>query len=67
MAPFPLPSLAELREKYTYNITPFSASVKPARLAVKQEQEMDDDPDMKCFNGMFPSQSHHQTDSGEMS
>lgn len=23
MAPFPFPNLAELREKYTYNITPF--------------------------------------------
>ncbi|XP_061109257.1 TBC1 domain family member 30 isoform X2 [Conger conger] len=29
MAPFPFPQLAELREKYTYNITPFPAPVKP--------------------------------------
>ncbi|XP_042325955.1 TBC1 domain family member 30 isoform X2 [Sceloporus undulatus] len=28
MAQFPFPQLAELREKYTYNITPFPASVK---------------------------------------
>ncbi|MEQ2236965.1 hypothetical protein ILYODFUR_018042 [Ilyodon furcidens] len=28
MAVFPFPQLAELREKYTYNITPFSTSVK---------------------------------------
>uniref|UniRef100_A0A4W3I4W1 TBC1 domain family member 30 n=2 Tax=Callorhinchus milii TaxID=7868 RepID=A0A4W3I4W1_CALMI len=28
MAPFPFPQLAELREKYTYNITPFPAPVK---------------------------------------
>jgi hypothetical protein len=62
MAPFPLPSLAELREKYTYNITPFSASVKPVRSsAAKQEAEIDDGTDMKCFNGIFPS---HHTDSG---
>ncbi|XP_065538148.1 TBC1 domain family member 30 isoform X2 [Lathamus discolor] len=28
MAQFPFPQLAELREKYTYNITPFPATVK---------------------------------------
>lgn len=28
MATFPFPQLAELREKYTYNITPFPAAVK---------------------------------------
>ncbi|XP_077450674.1 TBC1 domain family member 30 isoform X2 [Stigmatopora argus] len=28
MAAFPFPQLAELREKYTYNITPFPASLK---------------------------------------
>lgn len=28
MAVFPFPQLAELREKYTYNITPFPSSVK---------------------------------------
>lgn len=28
MAPFPFPQLAELREKYTYNITPFPAPVR---------------------------------------
>ncbi|XP_078424077.1 TBC1 domain family member 30 isoform X2 [Cetorhinus maximus] len=28
MAPFPFPQLAELREKYTYNINPFPAPVK---------------------------------------
>ncbi|XP_053319376.1 TBC1 domain family member 30-like isoform X2 [Spea bombifrons] len=30
MAPFPFPQLSELREKYTYNITPFPAPVKSA-------------------------------------
>uniref|UniRef100_A0A096M6J6 TBC1 domain family member 30 n=1 Tax=Poecilia formosa TaxID=48698 RepID=A0A096M6J6_POEFO len=29
MAPFPFPQLAELREKYTYNITPFPTAAKP--------------------------------------
>lgn len=28
MAAFPFPQLAELREKYTYNITPFPAPIK---------------------------------------
>lgn len=28
MAVFPFPQLAELREKYTYNITPFPTTVK---------------------------------------
>lgn len=28
MAVFPFPQLAELREKYTYNITPFPTSVR---------------------------------------
>ncbi|PWA22204.1 hypothetical protein CCH79_00017435 [Gambusia affinis] len=28
MAPFPFPQLAELREKYTYNITPFPTAAK---------------------------------------
>lgn len=28
MAIFPFPQLAELREKYTYNITPFPTSVR---------------------------------------
>jgi hypothetical protein len=33
MAPFPFPQLAELREKYTYNITPFPATVKPTTIS----------------------------------
>ncbi|XP_060633505.2 TBC1 domain family member 30 isoform X2 [Anolis sagrei] len=49
MAQFPFPQLAELREKYTYNITPFPASVKSnsGRLGkVKdsdEENELDDE------------------------
>lgn len=38
MAVFPFPQLAELREKYTYNITPFPTSVKSnGRLVQSQE------------------------------
>uniref|UniRef100_A0A8C8E9N3 TBC1 domain family member 30 n=1 Tax=Otus sunia TaxID=257818 RepID=A0A8C8E9N3_9STRI len=33
MAQFPFPQLAELREKYTYNITPFPAAVKSTSLS----------------------------------
>ncbi|XP_012680861.2 TBC1 domain family member 30 isoform X2 [Clupea harengus] len=48
MAVFPFPQLAELREKYTYNITPFPAPVKgnsrsPSGL---EGWESDDDADM---------------------
>ncbi|XP_076153077.1 TBC1 domain family member 30 isoform X2 [Alosa pseudoharengus] len=48
MAVFPFPQLAELREKYTYNITPFPAPVKansrsPGGLG---GLESDDDADM---------------------
>jgi len=34
MAVFPFPQLAELREKYTYNITPFPTAVKPSGRSV---------------------------------
>ncbi|KAM6437890.1 TBC1 domain family member 30 isoform 2-T2 [Liasis olivaceus] len=49
MAQFPFPQLSELREKYTYNITPFPASVKStaSRLGkIKdsdEENEIDDE------------------------
>ncbi|XP_063165312.1 TBC1 domain family member 30 isoform X1 [Candoia aspera] len=49
MAQFPFPQLSELREKYTYNITPFPASVKsPASQLGKikdsdEENEIDDE------------------------
>uniref|UniRef100_A0A3Q3G562 TBC1 domain family member 30 n=1 Tax=Kryptolebias marmoratus TaxID=37003 RepID=A0A3Q3G562_KRYMA len=44
MAVFPFPQLAELREKYTYNITPFPTSVKSnGRFS---SWESDDDADM---------------------
>ncbi|XP_069844166.1 TBC1 domain family member 30 isoform X1 [Dipodomys merriami] len=43
MAPFPFPQLAELREKYTYNITPFPATVKPASLPGRHGKSRDSD------------------------
>ncbi|KAM9771523.1 TBC1 domain family member 30 isoform 1-T2 [Syngnathus typhle] len=39
MAPFPFPHLAELREKYTYNITPFPTSVKPDASGQESDDE----------------------------
>ncbi|XP_025044053.2 TBC1 domain family member 30 isoform X4 [Pelodiscus sinensis] len=51
MAQFPFPQLAELREKYTYNITPFPATVKSTSLSGRlgrnrdsdEENDLDDD------------------------
>ncbi|XP_061617922.1 TBC1 domain family member 30 isoform X1 [Phyllopteryx taeniolatus] len=48
MATFPFPQLAELREKYTYNITPFPTSVKPNGSGWESDDEAaeaDDDDD----------------------
>ncbi|XP_054574869.1 TBC1 domain family member 30 isoform X3 [Eptesicus fuscus] len=49
MAPFPFPQLAELREKYTYNITPFPAAVKPASVSGRhgkiRDSDEENDPD----------------------
>uniref|UniRef100_A0A8B9LUA1 TBC1 domain family member 30 n=1 Tax=Astyanax mexicanus TaxID=7994 RepID=A0A8B9LUA1_ASTMX len=46
MADFPFPQLAELREKYTYNITPFPAPVKANGSQGIHGWESDDDGDM---------------------
>ncbi|KAM9388657.1 TBC1 domain family member 30 [Phaethornis superciliosus] len=49
MAQFPFPQLAELREKYTYNITPFPAAVKSTsfsgRLGRTRESDEENDLD----------------------
>ncbi|KAM5287695.1 TBC1 domain family member 30 isoform 2-T2 [Ctenodactylus gundi] len=49
MAPFPFPQLAELREKYTYNITPFPATVKPSSVSGRhgkvRDSDEENDPD----------------------
>ncbi|XP_051977015.1 TBC1 domain family member 30-like isoform X2 [Xyrauchen texanus] len=46
MAPFPFPQLAELREKYTYNITPFPAPVRANSSQALHGWESDDDADI---------------------
>ncbi|KAK7149918.1 hypothetical protein R3I94_009287 [Phoxinus phoxinus] len=46
MAPFPFPQLAELREKYTYNITPFPAPVRANSSLALHGWESDDDADV---------------------
>ncbi|XP_060745610.1 TBC1 domain family member 30 isoform X2 [Tachysurus vachellii] len=46
MATFPFPQLAELREKYTYNITPFPAAVKSVGSQGLHGWESDDDGEM---------------------
>ncbi|XP_032502371.1 TBC1 domain family member 30 isoform X1 [Phocoena sinus] len=43
MAPFPFPQLAELREKYTYNITPFPATIKPTSVSGRRGKARDSD------------------------
>ncbi|XP_043823398.1 LOW QUALITY PROTEIN: TBC1 domain family member 30 [Dromiciops gliroides] len=43
MAQFPFPQLAELREKYTYNITPFPAAVKPTSVSGRLGRNRDSD------------------------
>ena len=68
MASFPFPQLMELREKYTYNITPFSAAMSTGGQRSKKgvtnifsdDDEVDEDDLMEninCFTGMFPMQS----------
>ncbi|KAJ8392231.1 hypothetical protein AAFF_G00077990 [Aldrovandia affinis] len=46
VAVFPFPQLAELREKYTYNITPFPASVKPSLSQGGHGRDSDEEVDM---------------------
>ncbi|KAJ1163208.1 hypothetical protein NDU88_003671 [Pleurodeles waltl] len=43
MAQFPFPQLAELREKYTYNITPFPAPVKSVSFSGRLGKSRDSD------------------------
>ncbi|TRZ18994.1 hypothetical protein HGM15179_008126 [Zosterops borbonicus] len=48
MAQFPFPQLAELREKYTYNITPFPAAVKSTSFSGRlgRTRDSDDENDL---------------------
>lgn len=52
MAVFPFPQLAELREKYTYNITPFPTSVKSNGSGGLGSWESDDDAEMDDEDAM---------------
>ncbi|KAM6986871.1 TBC1 domain family member 30 [Aplochiton taeniatus] len=52
MAAFPFPQLAELREKYTYNITPFPTSVKTNGSGSLGGWDSDDDADMDDEDSM---------------
>ncbi|KAM9846077.1 TBC1 domain family member 30 [Aulostomus maculatus] len=52
MAVFPFPQLAELREKYTYNITPFPTSVRSSASGGLGSWESDDDADMDDEDSM---------------
>ncbi|XP_066114458.1 TBC1 domain family member 30 isoform X4 [Saccopteryx bilineata] len=49
MGPFPFPQMAELREKYTYNITPFPVTVKPTSVSGQhgkiRDSDEENDPD----------------------
>ncbi|XP_043964985.1 TBC1 domain family member 30 isoform X3 [Gambusia affinis] len=61
MAPFPFPQLAELREKYTYNITPFPTAAKvntkvntssgPSGWDSEEDVDVDDDDSLAAALG----------------
>ncbi|KAK7474153.1 hypothetical protein BaRGS_00034613, partial [Batillaria attramentaria] len=64
LAPFPFPQITELRERYTYNIRPFSStpaqSKRASRMAkavlYSDEDDLDDEElrDIASFSGMDP-------------
>nr|CAB3266839.1 TBC1 domain family member 30-like [Phallusia mammillata] len=71
IAAFPFPHLVQLREKYTYNITPFAAENEEAKASserqVETEGENQDleeyDPPFFCFTGLVstvPPPTMHQ-------
>lgn len=68
MAPFPFPKIVELREKYTYNITPFASNLSPEKKAKSNKKvkepyissdEEDDDVDQMAVGclGLLSPQS----------
>ncbi|XP_041350161.1 TBC1 domain family member 30-like [Gigantopelta aegis] len=66
LSPFPFPQIKELREKYTYNIRPFtntaSSAKKPSRasknILYSDEDDLDDEDieAITCFPGFTPLQ-----------
>ncbi|KAG8439632.1 hypothetical protein GDO86_005711 [Hymenochirus boettgeri] len=57
MAQFPFPQLAELREKYTYNITPFPAPVKSASFSGRSSKLGDSDEENEVDEEDFNANS----------
>ncbi|XP_014776904.1 uncharacterized protein LOC106873883 isoform X2 [Octopus bimaculoides] len=67
ISPFPFPQLSELREKYTYNIRPFSGTANSGKKVNQFDgggvSISDDDLDeedmeaIRCFTGLFNLQS----------
>ncbi|XP_036368894.1 uncharacterized protein LOC115223845 isoform X1 [Octopus sinensis] len=66
ISPFPFPQLSELREKYTYNIRPFSGTANSGKKVNQFDGGVsisDDDLDeedmeaIRCFTGLFNLQS----------
>jgi len=64
-APFPMQQLPELREKYTYNIRPFSsaggskkANVVGGMVLPSDDDDLDEDDleAITCFTGILPGQ-----------
>lgn len=64
MAPFPMPHLKDLREKYTYNITPFQAAMNASGRRhgghhhIFSDDDDGDDEDLDAVNcfAFFPAQ-----------
>lgn len=67
MAPFPFPQLSELRDKYRYNITPFTAATaamgvakRGLRLFYSDDEEDNEEEALAvaawCFSSVFPPQ-----------
>ena len=65
MAPFPFPQLNDLREKYTYNITPFTAAMATGRKSrtgsglFSDDDDLDDEDidNISCFTGILGPQT----------
>ena len=65
LSPFPFPQIKELREKYTYNIRPFTNTATSTKktsskknMLNSDEDDMDDDDveAVTCFPGFTPLQ-----------
>ena len=61
IAPFPLQQLTDLREKYTYNINPFSSASKktsPDGTVLPSDEDDMEEEDLEnihCFTGFIPT------------